>query len=251
MRWNRGVLPVAAALAVLMIIFAAVAAGGWFARDKPGLESPALPEDLLGLLTLIVIPVQILLLIVAMVGFNQAWNVEEERPTADNRYSPPAARGRRDRDRPGRRSRRRPRAPRSGPTRPRSKRTRRLGRRAAEPRRLTGASRTASSAARAAAARPGATSLTASPTSRSCQRVLGRRPQQLEQLVGLRFGIDPGRLRVAVEHDRHPVVDRAHGIVGRARDQSAADQRRLPPALEPRPDAREGEQLAAGLTRSG
>jgi len=47
MRWNRGVLPVAAALSVIMIIFAAVAAGGWFARDKPGLDSPALPEDLL------------------------------------------------------------------------------------------------------------------------------------------------------------------------------------------------------------
>lgn len=79
-RWNRGVLPVTAALAVIMIIFAAVAAGGWFARDKPGLDSPALPEDLLGLLTLIVIPVQLLLLIVAMVGFNQQWSVEEERP---------------------------------------------------------------------------------------------------------------------------------------------------------------------------
>lgn len=92
MRWNRGVLPVAAALAVLMIIFAAVAAGGWFARDKPGLESPALPEDLLGLLTLIVIPVQLLLLIVAMIGFNQAWNVEEERPTGD-RSAPPAPPG--------------------------------------------------------------------------------------------------------------------------------------------------------------
>ncbi|MFN8113458.1 MAG: hypothetical protein U0R51_09685 [Solirubrobacterales bacterium] len=87
LRWNRGVLPVAAALSVLMIIFAAVAAGGWFARDKPGLESPALPEDLLGLLTLIVIPVQLLLLIVAMIGFNQAWNVEEERPIGD--HSPP------------------------------------------------------------------------------------------------------------------------------------------------------------------
>ncbi len=93
MRWNRGVLPVAAALAVIMIIFAAVAAGGWFARDKPGLDSPALPEDLLGLLTLIVIPVQLLLLIVAMVGFNQAWNVEEERPTGDNPSPPPPAGG--------------------------------------------------------------------------------------------------------------------------------------------------------------
>ena len=89
MRWNRGVLPVTAALAVIMIIFAAVAAGGWFARDKPGLESPALPEDLLGLLTMIVIPVQLLLLIVAMVGFNQQWSVEEERPIGGG--PPPAA----------------------------------------------------------------------------------------------------------------------------------------------------------------
>jgi hypothetical protein len=74
------VLPVSAAFAVIMIIFAAVAAPGWFARDKPGLESPALPEDLLGVLTLVVIPVQILLIIVAMVGFNHQWSVEEERP---------------------------------------------------------------------------------------------------------------------------------------------------------------------------
>jgi hypothetical protein len=78
--WKRGVLPVASAMAILMVIFAAVAANGWFARDKDGLSSPALPEDLLGLLTIIVIPVQVLLIIVAMVGFNQAWNVEEERP---------------------------------------------------------------------------------------------------------------------------------------------------------------------------
>jgi hypothetical protein len=80
LRWKRGVLPVASAMAVLMVIFAAVAADGWFARAKDGLNSPALPEELLGLLTIIVIPVQILLIAVAMVGFNQAWNVEEERP---------------------------------------------------------------------------------------------------------------------------------------------------------------------------
>ncbi len=35
-RWNRGVLPVAAALAVLLAIFALVAGPGWFARDKTG-----------------------------------------------------------------------------------------------------------------------------------------------------------------------------------------------------------------------
>src|SRR4051794_34419597 len=80
LRWNRGLLPVVSAMAIIMVIFAAVAADGWFARAKDGLDSPALPEDLLGLLTIVVIPVQILLIIVAMVGFNQGWNVEEERP---------------------------------------------------------------------------------------------------------------------------------------------------------------------------
>lgn len=80
-RWNRGVLPVAAALAVIMIIFAVVAAPAWFERSKEGLDSPVLPEDLLGLLTLVLIPVQVLLIVVAMVGFGQNWHVEEERPT--------------------------------------------------------------------------------------------------------------------------------------------------------------------------
>lgn len=80
MRWNRGLLPVASAMAILMAIFAAVAADGWFARAKEGLDDPALPPDLLGVLTIVVIPVQLLLIIVALVAFNQAWNVEEERP---------------------------------------------------------------------------------------------------------------------------------------------------------------------------
>jgi hypothetical protein len=79
-RWNRGVLPVASALAIILTIFAAVAAPAWFARSKEGLSPPALPDDLLGLLTVLVIPVQLLLITVAMVGFNQNWHVEEERP---------------------------------------------------------------------------------------------------------------------------------------------------------------------------
>jgi lysylphosphatidylglycerol synthetase-like protein (DUF2156 family) len=80
MRWNRGILPVAAALAVILAIFAAIAAPDWFARSKDGLDSPALPEDLLGLLTLIIVPVQLILIAVAMIGFSQEWHVEEERP---------------------------------------------------------------------------------------------------------------------------------------------------------------------------
>lgn len=80
LRWNRGVLPVAAALAVIMAIFAGVSAGSWFSRAKPGLDSPALPEDLLGLLTLIVIAAQVAIVVVTMVAFRQEWQVEEEKP---------------------------------------------------------------------------------------------------------------------------------------------------------------------------
>jgi len=79
-RWNRGILPVASALAIILAIFAAIAAPHWFARSKEGLSPPPLPDDLLGLLTLLVIPVQLFLIAVAMVGFNQNWHVEEERP---------------------------------------------------------------------------------------------------------------------------------------------------------------------------
>ena len=79
-KWQRGVLPVASAVAIILAIFAAIAAPGWFDRAKDGLESPALPEELLGTLTLIIVPVQVLLIIVSMVAFNQNWHVEEERP---------------------------------------------------------------------------------------------------------------------------------------------------------------------------
>jgi Mg2+/Co2+ transporter CorB len=75
-RWNRGVLPVSSALAVILIIFAAVAAPAWFARDKDGFDSPALNESLLGVLTLLLIPLSILLIAFAMRGFRQQWNIE-------------------------------------------------------------------------------------------------------------------------------------------------------------------------------
>jgi hypothetical protein len=78
-RWNRGVLPVAAALAILLAIFAAVAVPGWFDRDATGFEQPALDASVLGLVTALIIPVQILLIAFAMRGFSQAWNVEVER----------------------------------------------------------------------------------------------------------------------------------------------------------------------------
>jgi presenilin-like A22 family membrane protease len=90
-RWNRGVLPVAAALAVLLAIFALVAGPGWFARDKTGYEQPAIDAGLLGLLTLLIVPVQILLVGFAMRGFQQGWNVELERRDPAASAGPPEA----------------------------------------------------------------------------------------------------------------------------------------------------------------
>jgi presenilin-like A22 family membrane protease len=93
MRWNRGVLPLAAALAIVLLIFAAVSGPAWFDRDKAGLTDPTLDEDLLGLLSLILVPVQILLIAFAMRGFQQAWNVEVERSSDERRDGGEARRG--------------------------------------------------------------------------------------------------------------------------------------------------------------
>jgi hypothetical protein len=81
-RWNRGVLPLAAALAMLVAIFAAVSVPGWYARDKEGFVDAAFSSDVVGLLTALLIPLQLLLMAVAMRGFQQRWNVEVERDRA-------------------------------------------------------------------------------------------------------------------------------------------------------------------------
>ncbi|HVL94279.1 MAG TPA: hypothetical protein VM266_00320, partial [Solirubrobacteraceae bacterium] len=73
-------LPVASALAIILLIFAAVSGPEWLERDKRGFDSPALDENILGLLTFILVPLQVLLIGFAMRGFQQAWNVEVERP---------------------------------------------------------------------------------------------------------------------------------------------------------------------------
>jgi hypothetical protein len=78
-RWSRGVLPLVAALAIILLVFAAIAAPGWFSRDATGYDNPGIPPGLIGLLTVVMIPVQILLIAFAMRGFQQKWNVEVER----------------------------------------------------------------------------------------------------------------------------------------------------------------------------
>ncbi len=74
--WNRGTLAMAIALSLLLIIFAAVAAPGWFDRDKSGFDAPLLPETLLGILTLAIIPLQFLLIAFGLRGIRQQWNIE-------------------------------------------------------------------------------------------------------------------------------------------------------------------------------
>jgi hypothetical protein len=90
-RWNRGVLPVAAALAIIMFIFAVVSIPGWFERDKAGFADPALSPDLLGLVTILIAVLQLLLVAFAMQGFMQAWHVEVERYPEDRTRAAPAA----------------------------------------------------------------------------------------------------------------------------------------------------------------
>ena len=90
-RWNRGILPVIAALAIIMLIFAAVATPAWFDRDSPGYTDPAISSAILGTVTAIIVPIQILLIAFAMRGFQQAWNVEVERYSDGSTNAAPAA----------------------------------------------------------------------------------------------------------------------------------------------------------------
>ena len=90
-RWNRGVLPVAAALAIILLIFAAVAVPGWVDRDATGFAQPTIDAGVLAFVTALLIPVQLLLIGFAMRAFNQAWNVEIERTAPDSRSTPQPA----------------------------------------------------------------------------------------------------------------------------------------------------------------
>jgi hypothetical protein len=78
-RWNRGSLPLAAALGIILLIFAALAVPQWYDRDQTGFTDPAVDSSVLGLVCFLLIPVQLLLIAFAMRGFTQNWNVEVER----------------------------------------------------------------------------------------------------------------------------------------------------------------------------
>jgi hypothetical protein len=94
-RWTRGLLPIAAALAVLLLILAVIAGTGvsgtsWFDRSNPGYAHPQTPfggagldPNLIGVLTLAIVPVQVLLIFFSLQCFAQGWNVELEMPVEE------------------------------------------------------------------------------------------------------------------------------------------------------------------------
>ena len=79
-RWSRGILPVAAALSMILAIFCATGADSWFARDKAGFEKALIPTPLIGTLVVVLILLQLVTIAVCLYAFNQNWHVEEERP---------------------------------------------------------------------------------------------------------------------------------------------------------------------------
>jgi lysylphosphatidylglycerol synthetase-like protein (DUF2156 family) len=90
-KWQRGVLPLAAGLAIILGVFAAIAAfgaGSWSDRSDKGYAAAALPADLIWLLCIVLIPVLVLLIIFAMRAFSQKWNIEIEmsREEFENEY---------------------------------------------------------------------------------------------------------------------------------------------------------------------
>jgi len=81
-RWRSGLLPVAAALAIVLLLFAAISGPEWFDRNQPGFSDPALDAGLIGVLTLVLVPLQVLLIVFSAQGFAQRWSVEVERAGA-------------------------------------------------------------------------------------------------------------------------------------------------------------------------
>jgi hypothetical protein len=81
-RWRSGLLPVAASLAIILLIFCAISGPQWFSRDGRGFSDPLLPSSLVGVLTLVLVPLQLLLIGASARGFSQRWSVEVERRAA-------------------------------------------------------------------------------------------------------------------------------------------------------------------------
>ena len=91
-RWARGMLPIAAGLAILLLMIALIAGLGlsgtsWFDRSDEAFAAAqslfggnGLSAKTLGTVTLLIVPVQALLVLFALRAFAQGWNVEQEVP---------------------------------------------------------------------------------------------------------------------------------------------------------------------------
>lgn len=88
-KWARGLLPIAAALAALMLTFAAIALTGYTGvawSDRTGvygqihnvLGSGGFSSGVMDFLTVVVIITQVALIAVALQAFGQHWNIEYE-----------------------------------------------------------------------------------------------------------------------------------------------------------------------------
>jgi hypothetical protein len=98
-RWKRGLLPMAAALGIVLVILAVITSTGasgtsWFDRSHAGFAPPqslfggtGLTPDTLGVATVLLIPVEALLIVFSLLGFSQGWNVEVEVPGGESRRS--------------------------------------------------------------------------------------------------------------------------------------------------------------------
>jgi hypothetical protein len=83
-RWKRGVLALSAGLALMFAAMVAPGLPGWFERTKDGYSSSLLPAEVLGLLTVLIVMLQVLLVAASILGFQQGWDVEvEERSQQD------------------------------------------------------------------------------------------------------------------------------------------------------------------------
>ena len=85
-RWRSGLLPVAASFAIILLIFCAISGPQWFERNQDGFTDPLLASSIVGVLTLVLVPLQVLLIAAAARGFSQKWSVEVERRSGSPGY---------------------------------------------------------------------------------------------------------------------------------------------------------------------
>jgi hypothetical protein len=94
-RWARGLLPIAAVLGLLLLAIALIATVGfggtsWFDRSHASYGAAhalgggqGLGSATIGTLVLLLVPVELVLILLAVAGFAQGWNVELEVPDAE------------------------------------------------------------------------------------------------------------------------------------------------------------------------